>query len=249
MQHSPKRSRVTIADELMVALAALPGIHCERRADGTHLVTGNGRVDLASLTALPEGTEFRNGGSVYLLRLTALPEGTEFRNGGHVYLPSLTTEQQNYRGRVIRLRTIDGFTMLIASERRRGDYTISRARYFGGGEIDDLQLAFVAASGGFHAHGETVSQAIRDVRFKAAQADFDAADLIARVKAEGKIGFNEFRLLTGASQSGLEHGLETLGLARDTDSLPIGKAMELVRGQYGARQMFEYFGDLVEQAA
>ena len=48
-------------------------------------------VDLSSLTTLPEGIVFSNGGSVDLPSLTALPEGIVFSNGGGVNLRSLIT--------------------------------------------------------------------------------------------------------------------------------------------------------------
>jgi hypothetical protein len=50
-----------------------------------------GYVDLRSLTTLPEGIQFNNGGDVCLRSLTTLPEGIQFNNGGNVDLRSLTT--------------------------------------------------------------------------------------------------------------------------------------------------------------
>ena len=45
-----------------------------------------GSVDLTSLTSLPSGVEFRNGGNVYFRALKSLPPGVEFRNKGNVFL-------------------------------------------------------------------------------------------------------------------------------------------------------------------
>ena len=55
------------------------------------VVTGKGNVYLGSLTSLPPGVEFRNGGYVDLSSLTSLPSGVVFRNGGHVNLRELTS--------------------------------------------------------------------------------------------------------------------------------------------------------------
>ena len=55
------------------------------------VVTYRGYVDLESLTSLPPGVEFKNGGRVYLGSLTSLPSGVEFRNDGDVYLDSITS--------------------------------------------------------------------------------------------------------------------------------------------------------------
>ena len=50
------------------------------------VVTYKGSVDLESLTSLPPGVEFRNGGYVVLPSLTSLPSGVVFKNGEDVYL-------------------------------------------------------------------------------------------------------------------------------------------------------------------
>jgi len=53
------------------------------------VVTHKGDVFLDSLTSLPPGVEFRNGGYVSLHSLTSLPPGVEFRNRGVVGLNSI----------------------------------------------------------------------------------------------------------------------------------------------------------------
>jgi len=55
------------------------------------VVTHKGDVFLDSLTSLPPGVEFRNGGYVSLHSLKSLPPGVVFRNEGNVYLESLTS--------------------------------------------------------------------------------------------------------------------------------------------------------------
>ena len=50
------------------------------------VVTYKNTVDLESLTSLPPGVEFRNGGYVVLPSLTSLPSGVVFKNGEDVYL-------------------------------------------------------------------------------------------------------------------------------------------------------------------
>jgi hypothetical protein len=46
--------------------------------------------NLGSITSLPPGVEFRNGGEVWLDSLKIIPPGVEFNNRGHsVYLNSL----------------------------------------------------------------------------------------------------------------------------------------------------------------
>ena len=192
-----------------------------------------GYVYLPSLTSLPEGVEFRNGGYVSLPKLSSLPEGVEFRNEAYVYLSSLTKETQPYRGKTIRLRTVDGYTMLIERERQVGDYLVSRARYFGGGDLDELEPCFVASNGEYHAHGKTAGEAIRDVRFKVLQATTDVDELVSEIKDRDRITFEEFRLLTGACDEGLRHGLQQAGINPDTEEMPLSDALAAAHGPYG----------------
>jgi hypothetical protein len=201
----------------------------------------HGYVYLRSLTSLPKDVQFNNHGYVYLNNLTSLPKDVQFNNHGYVYLNNLTSERQTYRGREVTLRQIDGYTMLIGKTKTVGEFTISKARYFGGGDIDKLKPCVIASNGTLHAHGETAETAMRDLRFKIAQVNFDADELIASIRAAGKITFNEFRLLTGACESGLRHGLASLGLDENTESLPLADAMRLVAGKYGAERMREAF--------
>ena len=199
-----------------------------------------GDVSLPSLTTLPEGAAFNNGGDVWLPSLTTLPEGAAFNNGGGVYLPSLPAGIYAYAGTHIRIENIDGYTMVVQSERTRGEYRIMSCRYFGGGDISKLRRCYVAQRGKYSAHGETVEKALRDLRFKERQADFDADELIETIRARGTIEFNDFRLLTGACEEGLRHGLKQAGLSPDTEVMPLADALRAAHGPYGAafREMF-----------
>lgn len=179
------------------------------------------------------GVEVQGYDYVYLSSLTTLPENTTFSNGGYVDLSRLTDEYQVYRGERIRLRAIDGCTMLIRSKRTKGEYTLYRAAYFGGGELADLKKCWIAQSGDYYAHGETIEQAMRDVRFKAMEHGFDQDELIAKIKARGTVQFNDFRLITGACESGLKHGMEQAGLDPNADELPLATVLSAAFGPYG----------------
>ncbi len=200
----------------------------------------DGNVYLVSQTMLPENMKFENRGSVFLDNLTTFSEGTVFENDGSVYLPSLTDERQPYRGRTIRLKHIDGYTMLIVSERQLGDVTLYRARYFGGCDLDKLKACYIAHEGDYYAHGDNAKQAMRDLRFKIMQADFDPEELVAEIKARGTVTFNDYRLLTGACASGLTHGLAQLG-AEGAEEMPLAEALNLCRGRYGGDEFIKLF--------
>ena len=53
------------------------------------VVTEDGYVWLESLTSLPPGVEFKNGGDVWFNSLTSIPPGVEFKNRGNVDLEPL----------------------------------------------------------------------------------------------------------------------------------------------------------------
>ena len=214
---------------------ALAAIGCAFVIVGNRVEVTSGYVYLGSLTTLPEGVTFSNGGAVYLPSLTTLPEGVTFSNGGYVYLPSLPAGEYVYGGTTIRLECVDGYTMLILSERQIGEYSVSSARYFGGGEIKNLKDCYIARGGGYTAHGGTVAAAIRDCRFKAMQAGFDIRELVEEIKQRGTVEFNDFRLLTGACAEGLRHGMEECGLDPNAESLPLDVVMAKAHGSFGAQ--------------
>ncbi len=197
--------------------------------------SNGGYVDLSGLTSLPEGVTFSNGGYVDLSGLTSLPEGVTFSNGGGVDLRGLTDELQTYQGKQIRLRNVDGYTMLILSERVSGGITISHTAYFRGGDLDKMKRSYVAAQGGYSAHGETIEKALRDLRFKQMEHDFDQDELVAEIRERGTVHINDFRLITGACESGTREGMAAAGLDRDADELPLDAVLAAVHGSYGAQ--------------
>ena len=125
--------------------------------------------------------------------------------------------------------------MLILSERQVGEYTIFRAAWFGGGDMDKLKRCYVAQLGDCYAHGSTVEQAMRDARFKSMEHDFDEDELVAEIKARGTVRIDDFRLITGACEEGTRHGMAQAGLDRDADELPLATVLGAAFGEYGDR--------------
>jgi len=198
-------------------------------------------VSLRSLTTLPENVQFNNGGYVYFDSLTTLPENVQFNNGGSVYLQSLTEPTQFYQGRRCTFKFIDGYTMLIESFKRRGEITISKARYFGGGPIEKLKQCFIAESDGDFAHGDTAEGAVRDLNFKVLQGTADLSEIVEQVKSSGEVTAAQYRLLTGACGAGVEHFLESKGIPAKTKSLPLKEVIAMTQGAFGGEKMKELF--------
>jgi len=205
--------------------------------DGNITVNYQGNVYLSSLTTLPEGTSFNNQGGVDLSSLTTLPEGINFNNRGYVNLNSLTNELQTYKGKQITLRCVDGFTMLIESEKITKGITVCKARYFGGGEIKNLEECYLAKVGNHCAHGKTVKEAIQDATDKAT-LDADVADVVAEIKQTGKVTIAQYRAITGACQEGCCQFLKSICKPDATD-LPLADVMEQVKGHYGFDKFIE----------
>ncbi|WP_307417503.1 hypothetical protein, partial [Brevundimonas nasdae] len=212
--------------------------------EGVSLSAG-GSLYLRSLTTLPEGVSLSAGGYLDLRSLTTLPEGVSLSAGGSLYLSSLTTEEQIYKRQTIRLRDIDGYTMRLITSRAVGGVTLWSAQYFKG-DPDADPRCYVAQEGETYAHGESAESALRDLRFKIAQRDFDVDDLVSKIKARGTVEFNDYRLLTGACEAGTKAHLLSFGIDPDkTESLPLAQALEISRSGYGG----ETFARLVAEAA
>lgn len=135
-------------------------------------------LDARGLAYKRDGNRIEIRGDLDLSSLTTVSEGVTLSAGRDLYLRSLTPEEQRYQGQVIRLRTIDGFTMRLISSRDVGGVTLWGAQYFRG-DLDADPRCFVAQSGAVYAHGDTAESALRDLRFKIDQVNFDPDDLTA----------------------------------------------------------------------
>lgn len=163
-------------------------------------------------------------------------DGNTVHVRGHdVDLRSLTNELQPYQGEQIRLRHVDGYTMLILNERIQQGTAICHAAYFGGGDADKLRRCYIASNGEYNSHGRTIEQALRDLRFKVMEHDFDQEELVAEIKARGTVHINDFRLITGACEEGTREGMAQAGLDRNADELPLDAVLTAVHGSYGQR--------------
>ena len=187
-----------------------------------------------------DGQAITAGGNLHLGSLTTLPEGVSLSAGGNLHLGSLTTPEQRYSGEDVHLDVIDGYTMQrLSTPRGIGECEVWRAAYFNG--RGDGQRCYIARSGDYTAHGDSVATAVRDVEFKRLNDTFDESELVEQIRSKGTVTFNEYRLLTGACESGLRHGLASLGLPEDTQELPLDRVIELSAGQYGGDRIAAIF--------
>lgn len=218
---------MTIADLYAMILRD----HPRASREGNHINAPEGTLNLTRLTTLPDGASLTAGGDLYLGSLTTLPDGVTLTAGGCLDLRSLTGEEQVYQGRRIRLRTIDGICTRLIRSRAIGGVTLWSAQYFRGNPDSDTRC-HVAQDGDTYAHGNTADEAMRDLRFEMARRNHDPDELRAGIRRRNTVTFNDYRLITGACQSGLTEGLRALG-HEGADELPLPLAMELSNGQYG----------------
>ena len=140
---------------------------------------------------------------------------------------------------ILLYKYIDNGVYVIKNEKQVEDYTI-----FKGQSIEDYfdeneEHCFIASKGEFNAHGETIKEAISDVEFKYLQSQ-GVQEHIKRVKEQGYITPNDYRLLTGACRYGTNRWLEENGFTWE-DSKSIEEVLELTKGQYGHDKLVEIF--------
>ena len=197
-----------------------------------------GGVYLSSLTTLPEGVVFNNGGYVDLSSLTTLPDDVVFNNGGGVYLDSLENQTVKYQGKKIKIRYIDGYTMIIKSSKKVNDYIIMYAEYFRGAKADK-RTCYIAERGGLYAHGENIQQAMSDCNIKYMQENCDVSDIVEKIKKKGIVTVEDYRLITGACAFGCQQFLKEKGIT-ETEK-PLNEVLDLVKDAYGGERFRKLF--------
>jgi len=135
------------------------------------------------------------------------------------------------------IRYVDCYTMLIESEKKKGAYTIMKAKYFKGLPINEMPSCYIVEKAGLYAHGETIKKAMADVQFKYMRDNIDASEIIKSIKKKGVVTVNDYRLLTGACQMGCDNFLKEKGIKKDF--MPIKEACVLVKNAYGGSRFIE----------
>lgn len=127
--------------------------------------------------------------------------------------------------------------MRVLHKKQMQDITILKCMYFP--EMDEI--VYIAEKNGYTAHGETIRNAVEDLKFKMSQ-DINLEEHIKRIKQQGYMNANDYRLLTGACREGTNHFLQEHDLTWE-DTMPVGQVLEITKGQYG----FDKFQKAAEQ--
>jgi hypothetical protein len=152
---------------------------------------------------------------------------------GRITIPDLTGKRQ-MRGTVMEFEYVDGSTMLITSRKSRGDIEIMSARYFSGKPVAEMDKCFIARTGVYTAHGDTVSQAITDLQFKVLSETADVADIVNEVVSSQSVTVNQYRLITGACASGVQDFLRQHGVDTEKQTaMPLTDVLKITKNAYG----------------
>ena len=141
----------------------------------------------------------------------------------------------------VKIKHVDGYTMVIFSEKKTGQLTVYKTQYFEDYANGKKTMQYVVENDKLTAHGDTVKQAVADLQFKIMQS-MDVSEHVHRVKESGYITPMDYRLLTGACESGTNRWLTDNGYTWD-DKKTIAEVVELTRGAYGHERLVELLGE------
>jgi len=158
------------------------------------------------------------------LKTIALPDSvTEIGDYAFAWCENLHTIHWN---RDYQVECMDSYCMEVLSKRYLDDMEILHCKYFLDGEE-----CYVARQNDLCAHGATIKEAVSDLTFKKMQ-QADVSEHVNRVKHQGYVTPNDYRLITGACRQGTQRFLDANGYTWE-DKLPIDEAIKLVENEWG----------------
>lgn len=145
--------------------------------------------------------------------------------------------QIDFAGQTYPVKCVDGSCMRVLHKKQMQDITILKCMYF----PETEEIVYVAEKDRFSAHGETIHKAIEDLQFKILQGR-NLKEHIQRIKQQGYMNANDYRLITGACREGTDRFLQEHGLTWE-DTMPVEQVLEITKGRYG----FDKFRKAAEQ--
>ena len=165
-----------------------------------------------------------------------IPEGIKII-GACIFDNCTSLEKITYKNKILSVKDIDGYCMVIKSSKILNDYQIYKAIYFDDYVRDNFKTVYCVQRGKFSSHGKTLKSAMQDITFKEMR-NRDISEHISRVKSQGYVTPNDYRLITGACQQGTGRFLIANSLTWD-DKMEISKVCELVKTEYGGSEFIE----------
>lgn len=138
---------------------------------------------------------------------------------------------------VYHVKCIDNSCMNILHEKKFGSYTVYKCRYF----PETKKIVWAAEKDGMTAHGKTIQAAIQDVEFKLLK-NRDISEHVAKIKSQGYVTPMDYRLITGACETGTNEFLKRKHLSW-TDKRSIQAVIRLTEGEYGHKTFVKAMKD------
>ena len=178
------------------------------------------------------------GGSLDLrgTQITSLPDGLSV--GWYLGLDSGT---YLFGGRRWVVENVDGLPTVLGRKKTIGDINVFKAAYF---HVDAARRrpVFVAINGDHSAHGETIKEALDDVMYKTLKT-LATDDLRVKIKQSGYVTVADFRAVTGACRSGINHFLVSAGVnTEEVEKLPLQTAFEVMKGNAFGDRFIDFMG-------
>ena len=169
------------------------------------------------------------GGSLdlYGTGITALPDNLRC---GRIYLDYIGPLV--WRGNLVTIQDIDGYSTVTGGWKRTGDVEVCRARYLAGCDVSEMAQCYVAKQGNIYAHGDTIKDAVCDLKFKIIEGR-DISDVVAEIHQTGVVTREQYRVVTGACRAGVAAFLADHGIPDDLESMPLRDVLKLTSGAYG----------------
>ena len=191
------------------------------------------------ITSLPDGLSVGWSLDLRGTQITSLPDGLSV--GWYLGLDSGT---YLFGGRRWVVENVDGLPTVLGRKKTIGDINVFKAAYF---HVDAARRrpVFVAINGDHSAHGETVKEALEaldDVMYKTLKT-LATDDLRVKIKQSGYVTVADFRAVTGACRSGINHFLVSAGVnTEEVEKLPLQTAFEVMKGNAFGDRFIDFMG-------
>ncbi|MDD5293736.1 MAG: hypothetical protein PHW40_05440, partial [Candidatus Izemoplasmatales bacterium] len=194
-------------------------------------VGGSLYLRYTKITSLPDNLTV--GGSLYLryTQITSLPD--DLLVGNMIYSDLGLQAKKIIHGTVTdKWVFADDILTHIKVVKKIGDMTVYVTPY---------KAVVVTKDGKTFAHGNTIREAVQDLRFKEAERNIDDYREFDR---DSVLEFDDavimFRVITGACAYGTNRFIEEQKIEKRPYS--VGEILELTKGQYGHEEFAKYFG-------
>jgi len=128
----------------------------------------------------------------------------------------------------------DGILQHLISKKKKGDFVIYKTRKIGSENIN-----YVVQRGETFSHGETIKQAMDDLKYKISNRDCSEYKKwqMADVKTKEEL-IQAYRKISGACETGVKNFLSGKDLP---EKMTIIEALGIVGGNYGAEIFLDFF--------